>query len=256
MKASASYSRATNSDERAAYKLLQDKKGEIVLAEATCITESVSISKEVRPMFTKAFIHHLEKLDSVSSSNDYTLKENTIREFIHEFGTHFNQETKLGASLSYERRFSTTSTGLEQGVSRADCVKQEAAMSLSAQSATGGGEVNGEYKDKECESLKEDSKFANEDGIESTRIISRGSRPKSLQSWVGEDFTPVPIKRYLTPLSYLFKEEWLSKNKHYGFQNSLSGSKMAKMFDDAFKRYCSLMLGDILDDNCEIKSKF
>merc|ERR1711962_1687079 len=36
LKASASYSRATNSDERAAYKVLTQKKGEIVLAEATC----------------------------------------------------------------------------------------------------------------------------------------------------------------------------------------------------------------------------
>ena len=49
MKASASYSKETNRDEKAASKLLEQSNGEIILAEATCITESVSIAKEVRP---------------------------------------------------------------------------------------------------------------------------------------------------------------------------------------------------------------
>merc|ERR1712218_200310 len=86
-----------------------------------------------------------------------------------------------------------------------------------------------------------------------TRIISRGSRPKTMEKWVGEDFTTVPIKRYLTPLSYLFKDEWLSKNEHYGFKRSLSGTKISKIFDDAHAKYCPMMLGDILDENCNIK---
>jgi len=251
MKASASYSKETNRDEKAASKLLEQGNGEIILAEATCITESVSIAKEVRPMFTRAFIKQLEKLDSVSANINVTLKDEAIREFIHEFGTHFSQETKLGASLTYERRFSKKSAENEDGMSRSECVKEEAKASLSGQHAVAGGEVKVSGKSKECESLKEDSKFSNEEGIESTRIISRGSRPKTLQEWVDADFTPVPIKRYLAPLSYLFKDEWLSKNEHYGFERSLRGRRLSKIFDDAFAKYCSLMLGDILDENCE-----
>ena len=111
-------------------------------------------------------------------------------------------------------------------------------------------EANAEYN--ECNALNEQSKFDSSEGIDSTRIISRGSRPKSLQEWVDADFTPVPIKRYLTPLSHLFKDEWLSKNEYYGFDKSLSGTKIATMFQQASSVYCSLMLEDVLDDNCEL----
>jgi len=253
MKASASYSRATNSDERAASKVLNDHKGEIILAEATCITESVSIAKEVRPMFTRAFIMQLENLDRLSSNRNVTLKEAAVRELIHEFGTHFSQKTFLGASLTYERRFTSTSTGTDTDVSRKDCVKEEAKLAVSAQHAVGGGAAGLNGTQNACNGMKDESKFSTSEGIEATRIISRGSRPKTMEKWVGEDFTPVPIKRYLTPLSYLFKDEWLSMNEHYGFERSLSGTKISKIYDDAAAHYCSLMLGDIMDDNCNIK---
>ena len=260
LKASASFSRATNSDERAAHKVLSAKKGEIVLAEATCITETISIAEEVRPMFSKAFINHLVKLDKVSSSGNEKEKENIVREFIHEFGTHFMQETKLGASLTYERRFETRSENKEQNSDRSQCVKLEASASVQGGYSSAGlgvaASASVDSMKKTCGDENEKSKFENKDGIESTRLISRGSRPVSLKEWVTANFVPVPIKRYLTPLSRLFKNEWLTKNEFYGIEKSLSGTKMEKMFNDVVSKYCSLMLEDLMDDNCDLKGMF
>jgi len=57
--ASASYALAMDSSEKAAEKVLKEYNGEIVLSQATCITNSVSISEFVRPVFTRNFIETL-----------------------------------------------------------------------------------------------------------------------------------------------------------------------------------------------------
>merc|ERR1711962_649198 len=110
-------------------------------------------------------------LDKVSSSGNEKEKEDTVREFIHEFGTHFMQETKLGASLTYERRFSTKSDGVDQGSNRAECVKREASASVEGSYSNGavgvGGSVSVATMNANCATENINSKFENKDGIES-----------------------------------------------------------------------------------------
>merc|ERR550539_826782 len=87
--ASAGFSRATNSDERAAETVLSKYKGEILLAKATCLTHAVTIADGVRPVFTKNFIYHLTRMDAAAKSNDIAQKRKEVAAFVREFGTHF-----------------------------------------------------------------------------------------------------------------------------------------------------------------------
>ena len=87
------------------------------------------------------------------------------------------------------------------------------------------------------------------------RIVSRGSRPRTLAEWVENGFKPVAIKRSLVEITSLFKDEWLTKSKRYGFDVDLSGSNMKATFERLIKDYCSLMLSGILDSNCNIVGK-
>ena len=63
--ASAGFARATNSDERAAEKVLSKHKGEILLAKATCLTHAVSIADDVRRYVS----HHSEFLAYIHPKN-------------------------------------------------------------------------------------------------------------------------------------------------------------------------------------------
>ena len=56
-------------------------------------------------------------------------------------------------------------------------------------------------------------------------------------------------------MSELFRDEWLEMNADYGFDVTLSGTKIKHMFDAAAKKYCQIMEPGILDENCEVIGK-
>ena len=253
--ASAEFSRATNSDEQAAETVLSTYNGEILLAKATCLTHTVSISNFVRPVFTEGFIYQLTKMDAAAKTNDITQKRKEVAAFVREFGTHFMKTTNLGAQLIYERRFSEKSKSSTEKNNRSGCVKDEAKASLS-----GGGygvEVGASFeanKDK-CNAVNEGSAFAAGEGFEGVKTISRGSRPTDLNSWIDAAFTPVAIKRTLEKITELFKDEWMTENENYGFYKALSGSSIKAMFIEIIPSYCQLMMEGILDENCKVIGK-
>ena len=252
-KASFGFARSTNSDEQAAESVLSKRKGEIIRAKATCLTHTVVMDGYVRPVFTPGFIRGLktlhEKVDSPESE-----QEMVVADFIRQFGTHYSSHTHLGAQLIYERRFESKSDSRSDKLARSGCVKTEADASVSAgYSGIGSVQVSAEVEAKQanCNSINQQSAFAADEGFESTKTISRGSRPKSLDSWVDESFKPVPILRTLDKISELFKDEWVTKNENYGFDMTLSGGKIEKMFNKAARKYCQIMLPGQLDENCE-----
>ena len=256
-KASAGYARSTDSDEQAAKKVLDKNKGEIIRAKATCLTHTVTLSEFIRPVFTPDFIAGMKLLhDKVDSTTEE--QEKAVATFIRQFGTHYSTHTHLGAELIYERRFQHKAKERSDKLARKDCVKQEADYSVSASykgavSASVSAEV--EAKTKKCNSVNKDSAFAEDEGFEATKTISRGSRPKDLKSWIDAAFTPVPIKRTLEKMSELFRDDWLAANIDYGIYENLDGAKMKVMFEDAAKRYCNIMLPGQLDDDCEFIGK-
>ena len=253
--ASASYARSTNSDEQASESILSKHNGEIVIAKATCLTHSVSIADYVRPVFTSDFIHGLKSLSNAVNSDNTNIKEETVARFIREFGTHYSKTTQLGSDLVFERRFDSKAKSTAEKKARAACVKQEASASVSVEGAVASGSAEFGMDKEDCSSEASGSAAAAEEGFESTRTVSRGSRPKDLNSWVDADFTPVPIKRTLTPISELFRNEWLEMNANYGFDETLSGTDIKIMFDAAAKKYCQIMMPGQLDENCEVIGK-
>ena len=256
-KASAGYARSTDSDEQAAKKVLDKNKGEIIRAKATCLTHTVTLSEFIRPVFTPDFIAGMKLLhDKVDSTTEE--QEKAVATFIRQFGTHYSTHTHLGAELIYERRFQHKAKERSDKLSRKDCVKQEADYSVSASykgavSASVSAEV--EAKTKKCNSVNKDSAFAEDEGFEATKTISRGSRPKDLKSWIDATFTPVPIKRTLEKINELFRDDWLTANIDYGIYQNLEGAKMKIMFENATKRYCNIMLPGQLNDDCEFVGK-
>ena len=254
--ASANYARATNEQQQASSAVLETYSGEIWQAKATCLTHTVSISDSVRPLFTQDFIAHLIKLDAASKSNNVVHMKTAVKNFVMEFGTHFSKTTKLGAQLVYERRLSSQSQDVQEKESRSSCVKDEAGASISASYDGAVNSVSAEAEasvsNQDCNSVSDNSYFGMTESFESTRIVSRGSRPKSLTAWIDSDFNPVPIVRYLEKVTALFKDEWMEKSIWYGFQNSLSGTLIESMFSQIITNYCSLLLEGILDDNCNL----
>ena len=252
--ASAAYARATNSDERAAETTLNKYHGEIIQAKATCITASVSIADGVRPLLTQDFINHLVNLNDALEKDENTQK-NAVKAFVTEFGTHISRSTKFGAQFTYERRFETKATTREEKQRRAECVENEASATISGKKGSFSGSVSGSYNDSNCDEMSEESSFAFDEGFTTTRIITRGSRPTDLNTWVEEDFDDVPIKRYLDPITALFKDEWLTQSMFYGFEKSLNGGEITSLYERFIDgtAYCTTMLSGVLDENCNLE---
>ena len=252
--ASFGFARSTNSDEQAAESVISKRNGEIIRAKATCLTHTIIMANYIRPVFTPDFIRGLktlhEKIDAPESE-----QELVVADFIREFGTHYSSKTHLGAQLIYERRFESKSDSRSDQMARSSCVKNEADASISGGYSGLAGSIQAsaevEAQQANCNSVNQKSAFSADEGVESTKTISRGSRPKDLSSWVDESFTPVPIIRTLDKISELFKDEWLTSNKKYGFDMSLSGARIKDMFNKAAKKYCQIMLPGQLDANCE-----
>lgn len=90
MDASASLSTDKNSDEQASESVFSVFNGSIVLAKAKCHTNTVSISRFVRPVFTPNFIRALEAMEYAIDSTSILHRTSTFRAFLQEFGTHYN----------------------------------------------------------------------------------------------------------------------------------------------------------------------
>ena len=253
LKASGSYNEATDKQEEAAVRSLAKGDAEVIMATAQCLTHSISLSDYVRPLFTANFIQALESLDSASRSNNSDLMDGAFVRFTLEFGTHFIKRTEMGAELLYERRYNNQEEEIGIRTSRKECVKKGAKASLG-----GGGygfyaKVQAETQAENCRTEGSDVNKQQSQSEENERTITRGSRPVSLEQWVTSDFTPVPINRKLNPISQLFRNEWLTKDKFYEISRSLDGTGIRKLYNERIGRYCELILSPmkILDKNCK-----
>ena len=248
--ASASYLQATNADEKAISNVFKQYNGEVVIAKGRCITNIVSISNYVRPVFTDNFISGLVRLNK-TLSNTEQLKQEYIK-FIREFGTHYMKQTSMGSELIYERIFTSTSNNKDESKDRSECTKQEAEASLGVSGWGQAMQAAYGYSSSGCKSGKDDSRFESSESSEIKKIISRGSRPTDLDNWITSDFIPVPIHRDLQDIEDLFRDEWLSKNDAYGFHESLDGEALREIFHKYKNDYCGLFLGPFLNHNCSV----
>ena len=144
-------------EEKSAKRFFDEQTGEIHTGKAICYSDDLRIVQNVRPKFSHEFIQ-----GSYSISNDIPTivlitrcvvcicmiafniiltglqilndavskgspeKKQAFKRFVEQFGTHFLQESQLGAKIYYERRFSKKSKDVGTMNSRKDCVGKAA----------------------------------------------------------------------------------------------------------------------------------
>ena len=95
-----------------------------------------------------------------------------------------------------------------------------------------------------CSSSTDGSESGGENSQTEVRTVSRGSRPKDLQTWVGDNFAPVPIKLKLQLISKLLTENNLAKSSEYGLDRNLDSQGLKKLLEDGNRNYyCTDILG-------------
>jgi hypothetical protein len=249
--ASASFSTQSDSDEQKVLKLFQEEQGEIIISKAKCLTHDITFSYQyVRPYFDPIFVAALESLDS-SLSKDENGQLEAYRLFVQTFGTHFVQKAQYGASLHYMRLFKKRSQ------SEAESIKRNSCFASAAEGCVGGGysgtvEVSAkaciDANFKECANSNDESESGSTSSTESIRIISRGSRPTSLDKWIGDDFTPVPIELNLVEYKELITDAYVTQSVEYGFQKTLNAAGIRALLEKGNSRYCELILGKTQDE--------
>ena len=224
------------------------------MATATCLTQAVSISNYVRPVFTRDFVNGLRTLDDAYFKG-IEQRKNAVKMFVHEFGTHYIEHTNMGAQLIYEKRFNERTHNSTEDKIRHVCTKIEAQAVVSTSSNTvfrynTSTEINATLS--ECDKIRNKYHLEASESSDAVKIVTRGSRPKDLTAWVDADFKSVPIHRRLRRLNDLFRDEWLTHNDLYGIQTSLSGARINAVWDEILPdEYCSLMLSNVLDQSCK-----
>jgi hypothetical protein len=119
---------------------------------------------------------------------------------------------------------------------------------MSAEACVGGGGggfsargcVN--TKNNQCQSSKNAGLNQNDQSDTTIEILSRGSRPKSLDKWLNEDFKPIPIQVTPIVISDLLTEENLKKDSAYGFDSDLDAAGIRALIFRGNKQFCQYVL--------------
>ena len=159
----------------------------------------------------------------------------------------------LGSELLYEQRFATQTKDSKTSSDRAKCVKYSAKASVSVKIWGAYMETGGEGQNDACKSSSEDEAYEMESSSEMTRMISRGSKPKSLDEWVDSNFTPIVILAELDDITNLFKDAWLTESQAYGFKTTVNGTEIKEFFISMMQLFCGLVLPGLPDDECNGK---
>ena len=195
---SSSTSRESNYEKQK--KFFASVNGEAYINRAQCIVYKVSINPFSRPVFTDGFKNALRSLQRAANNPDAERRNKIRSEFINQYGTHYQSECYLGASMTTITRMSSRSTSEAESNRRKECVSNaysegtskgvefnefevevqggKPGMSGSIGTTVGGwgaGSSNA-YKtaSSQCDTNAEaDSAFASS-GVEQTEIISVG----------------------------------------------------------------------------------
>ena len=81
-----------------------------------------------------------------------------------------------------------------------------------------------------CEAGSDEWGYQQETNSETSRTISRGSKPKSLDEWIDSNFTPTVIQAELDEITNLFKNSWLTDADGYGFSKAVDGDMIKSYY--------------------------
>ena len=268
-------STSTSSDYKNQKKFFESVNGEAYINKAQCIVYKVSINPFSRPVFTDGFKSALRSLQRAANAKNLDAEGSAkIRiEFLKQYGTHYQSECYLGASMTTITRMSSRSTSEAESNRRKECVSNaysegtskgvefnefevevqggKPGMSGSVGTTVGGwgaGSSNA-YKtaSSQCDTNAEaDSAFASS-GVEQTEIISVGVSPYTAkEKWVEAiRKAPSSMKFVLTDITKLLTRNNIN---HIPLDEldpdgkKLDAASIKRFLRFTIERYCNITL--------------
>ena len=103
-------------------KFFVSVNGEAYINKAQCIVYKVSINPFSRPVFTDGFKNALRSLHRAAKNSDVDGSAKIRSEFLKQYGTHYQSECYLGASMTTITRISSRSASQAESNRRKECV--------------------------------------------------------------------------------------------------------------------------------------
>ena len=227
-----------------------ETSGEIYINEARCELYKVAVDAFETPIFTPSFISGMRALHRAAVNPESRRSKRNLKRFISNFGTHYQAESWLGATLTTETRFASGSKSDDERKTRKNCVRESYRKAMVG--ALGGWGVNSEEiyanESEKCLSSNNVNSFYSKNRFKKTSIISVGSPPlRNVNDWAkSAKEHPSVIRFKLKTISDLFRSEWINsiavdpKSEEFG---NLDGNLMYGYFEEALSNYCETMLG-------------
>merc|ERR1712126_666603 len=123
-----------------------ETSGEIYIYEVHCELYNVKVSPFQKPIFTSAFISAMQGLNKAAQNSTAKSSKDIVKTFINTYGTHYQAESWLGASLTTETRIASRSTGAKQKQKRSSCIAQAYGKAMRSGISVREVDVNGEVE--------------------------------------------------------------------------------------------------------------
>jgi len=279
VEAKVGYDYGETKEDKEVLDIFETNQGEIVMTTLSCSVYIVEIAEYIKPVFMVNFINGMRSLaNGALSSNPHTKKNNFLR-FVENFGTHYQKQTRLGAKMIYEKRFTERSKSKSESAERSECAKHDASVSVGASYAGFGGSVEGHVGSEKCSDKANSKDDTNSSSDTESKLISVGILPTHNSNWENaikeNEQKPLPIFRKLDVITRLFTPKNLEgltfKNEETGVEESLNATLLSKFYVDQYqaeflakypieKRGCgisgSCQIGEICINDKSVKMDF
>jgi len=219
-------------------KHLSNENRAIFIQDLTCATAVLKINSYSMPKFTDGFRNALIALNEVNEKTP-TEKTNAFKKFTNEYGTHYMNEVKFGAKLTYSRLLTKKSREDFRQENVDKCTVSKKGLTFLFFSTR--------KSRSECLTTDENKENKVDIYVKNEFIRTRGSKLPSdadYTKWAEQTFTPVPLNIKLVPIEKLMEDDILNQDDE--LKGKINGEKLRGWFEKMKQTYCS-----VLQYNCE-----
>jgi len=244
VEAKVGYEYGETKEDREVLDMFETNQGEIVMTTLSCSIYVVEIARFIKPVFMENFINGMRLLaNGAVSSNDAT-KRNNFMGFLAEFGTHYQKQTRLGAKMIYEKRFSTRSKSKSESSSRSECAKHSVSAEVKGSYGGFSAGVEGHTGSEKCNDQANSSDSTDDSSDTESKFISIGIFPTNLSNWENaikeNGQKPLPLFRKLDLITRLFTRRNLEGltffNEETGVEESLNGTLLSNFYVEQYEK--------------------
>jgi len=244
VEAKVGYEYGETKEDKEVLDMFETNQGEIVMTTLSCSVYIVEIATFIKPVFMENFINGMGVLANGALSFDPIKKKKNFLLFLANFGTHYQKQTRLGAKMIYEKRFTKRSKSKGESVSRSECAKHAASASVGGNYAGFGGSVEGHGGSEKCSDQANSSNDTDNSFDTESKLISVGILPTDLSDWENaiknNDQKPLPLSRKLDLITQLFTPRNLEgltfKNEETGVEESLNGALLSNFYKEQYEK--------------------